>query len=54
MPPYRYAHLQKDELVRQCDEMLRLGVIKHNLFAFSSSALLIRKRDGTWRFCVDY
>jgi hypothetical protein len=52
--PYRYAHLQKDELERQCDEMLRLGVIRPSSSAFSSSALLIRKHDGTWRFCVDY
>jgi len=52
--PYRYAHAQKDELERQCDEMLRLGIIRHSTSAFSSPALLIRKRDGTWRFCVDY
>jgi hypothetical protein len=52
--PYRYAHAQKDELERQCDEMLRLGVIRRSSSAFSSPALLIRKHDGTWRFCVDY
>uniref|UniRef100_A0A7N0VCL8 Uncharacterized protein n=1 Tax=Kalanchoe fedtschenkoi TaxID=63787 RepID=A0A7N0VCL8_KALFE len=26
--PYRYAHIQKDELERQCDDMLRRGVIR--------------------------
>jgi len=52
--PYRYAHAQKDELERQCDEMLRLGIIRRSTSAFSSPALRIRKRDGTWRFCVDY
>jgi len=52
--PYRYAHTQKDELERQCDEMLRQGVIRPSSSAFSSPALLIRKPDGTWRFCVDY
>jgi hypothetical protein len=52
--PYRYAHAQKDELERQCDEMLRLGVIRPSSSAFSSPALLIRKHDDTWRICVDY
>jgi hypothetical protein len=51
---YRYAHTQKDELERQCDEMLRQGVIRQSSSAFSSSALLIRKADDTWWFCVDY
>jgi hypothetical protein len=52
--PYRYAHAQKDKLECQCDEMLRTGVIRPNSSEFSSPTLLIRKADGTWRFCVDY
>lgn len=34
--------------------MLCLCVIKPSSFAFSSPALLIRKHDDIWRFCVDY
>jgi hypothetical protein len=52
--PYRYPTLQKDELERQCKSMDALGLIRRNSSAYSSPVLLVKKRDGTWRFCVDY
>ena len=52
--PYRYAHVQKDELERQCDELLRQGVIWPSSSAFSSPALLVCKHDRSWCLCIDY
>jgi hypothetical protein len=52
--PYRYSPLQKDEIEKQVTEMLQAGTVIPSMSAFASPVLLVKKKDGTWRFCVDY
>jgi hypothetical protein len=52
--PYRYAPSQKDELEKQINEMIRKGVIQPSHSPFASPVILVKKKDGGWRMCVDY
>jgi hypothetical protein len=52
--PYKYAPTQKDELEKQIADMLRRGVIQPSNSPYASPVILVKKKDGGWRMCVDY
>ena len=52
--PYRYPHSHKEHIETMIAAMLKERIISPSNNPFSSSILLVRKKDGTWRFCTDY
>ena len=51
---YRYPALQKDIIEQTIREMLEAGVVRPSQSPYSSPIVLVKKKDGSWRLCVDY
>ena len=51
---YRTAPNGKAEIDKQIGEMLDTGVISPSVSPWAAPVVLVKKSDGTMRFCVDY
>lgn len=51
---YKYGVSQKNVIEEMVQEMLKSGIIRPSHSNFASKVVLVKKKDGTWRFCVDY
>lgn len=52
--PYHYPPVLKDEIEPQVAQMIKQGLIQPSTSSFASPVLLVKKKDGTWRFSVYY
>lgn len=51
---YCYAVHQKNEIDKMVQEFLSAGTIQANYGPYASLVVLVKKKDGSWRLCVDY
>jgi hypothetical protein len=53
-PPYHHPRRFKDEIEKAIKELLAMGHIRPSSNPFDSSIVLVLKKDGTMRMCIDY
>jgi len=53
-PTRRLRPEKEKEVSRQVQDLLDRGLIEPAHSAWSSPVVLVWKKDGSWRFCVDY
>jgi len=53
-PVYRRSLLENEEIKRQIQELLHKGHIRPSSSPCGSPIVLVQKKDGTWRLCIDY
>jgi hypothetical protein len=53
-PPYCHPRRFKDEIEKAIKELLAMGHIRPSSSPFASSVVLVLKKDGTIRMCIDY
>ena len=52
--PYRAGHKNREIITAQVQEMLKAGVIEPAQTEWASPVVVVPKKDGSSRFCVDY
>ena len=52
--PYRVSLAQQEEIMSQVKELLEKGLIRPSSSPYCSPVLLVHKKDGSWRMCIDY
>jgi hypothetical protein len=53
-PVYHRSLLENEEIKRQIQELLHKGHIHPSSSPCGSPIVLVQKKDGTWRLCIDY
>ena len=53
-PTYRSNPEETKELQKQVGELMEMGYISESMSPCAVPVLLVPKKDGTWRMCVDF
>jgi hypothetical protein len=52
-PTYRSNPEETKELQRQVEDLMSKGYVRESMSPCAVPVLLVSKKDGTWRMCID-
>lgn len=52
--PYRCSPAEEEIVQKEVDGMLKMGIIRESRSPWGSSPVLVTKKTGEWRLCIDY
>ncbi|UYV70481.1 K02A2.6-like, partial [Cordylochernes scorpioides] len=52
--PYRVSQVERQTIQNEVDKMLKEGIVQLSESLWSSPVVLVKNKNGSWRFCVDY
>lgn len=52
--PYKHPRVYKEDIEKEIKELLDMGFIFPSSSHFSSSVVLVKKKDEILRMCIDY
>ncbi|CAK9809163.1 Retrovirus-related Pol polyprotein from transposon 297 [Anthophora quadrimaculata] len=52
--PYRLSFSERETVINIIDNLLQNGIIRESTSPFTSPIVLVKKKDGSTRMCVDY
>lgn len=54
LPRRRYSKVEEDVIWAEVEKLLAAGVIEPCAGPWGAAVVLVKKKDGSWRFCTDY
>ena len=52
--PYRLSHSEQEIVKSKVSELLNAGIVQESESSFASPVILVKKKNGDYRLCIDY